>query len=197
MTFWGRMTFVIAMLVLTMNTVHASTNKDAIYRNFWLPNYHGQRLNYCALDRKDCGLAIANRYCHLMGYAYADQQTIDYNVGQTAFLSTNAHCRGWRCNGFKTIRCVSTMSHNPAKPYYYRSKRFVYPRFNHERVAWCYDGQKGCGQRAAVSFCRRLGYLASPRFVVEKKVAATKAIGNQKRCFGKHCRAFEYIDCYR
>ncbi|WP_019216512.1 hypothetical protein [Legionella tunisiensis] len=180
---------------------YASTSKDNFYRSFWLPTYHGERLNYCMLGGKICGMQLATRYCRIMGYAYANQQIIDYNVGLTNYMSTSpvcrAQCKGWRCNGFKTIRCVANMSHKPPKSYHYRLRRFVYPRYNNYRVDWCYDGQKGCGQRAAYSFCRRLGYLSVRRYAKQDNVAATKAIGNQKLCFGNACNGFAYINCYR
>ncbi len=184
-------------LTLFVIPLSISANSEKFYRSFWLPNYHGERLSYCALDGKECGLAIATRYCKMMGYARADQQIIDHNIGLSRYLSTKARCQGWRCNGFKTIRCVASIPHNPPKPYYYRFRHFVYPRFNNYRVAWCYDGQQGCGRQAAYSFCRRMGYLTTRRYSLQKQIAATKAIGNQKLCFGKECSGFEFIDCYR
>ncbi|KTD18890.1 hypothetical protein [Legionella jordanis] len=171
--------------------------KDNMYRNFWLPKYHGERLNYCSLDGKACGIKLAHRYCRLMGYEYADQAVIAHNVGLTNYLFCRARCKGWRCNGFKNIRCVAKVRHAPPKPYHYRYRRFVFPRFERYRVDWCYDGSRGCGRRAAFSFCRRMGYLNTRGYKIEKCIAATKAIGNQKLCFGVLCNAFEYIDCSR
>ena len=133
----------------------------------------------------------------MMGYTRADQHAIDHNVGLTHFLSSSGRCMGWSCNGFKIIRCVANLNHNPPKAYHYRYKKFVYPRFEHYRVAWCYDGRRGCGRRAAFSFCRRMGYLQASGYRIERAVAATKAIANQKLCFGKACNAFSVIMCYR
>lgn len=197
MTFFYRMLVVYALTLLMVGNISAAAHGDNYYRNFWLPTYHGERLNYCTLDGKECGLRLATRYCQMMGYAYADQQVIDYNVGLTNFIFSAAKCKGWRCNSFKTIRCVANMSHKPPRSYHYRLRRFVYPRYNNYRVDWCYDGQRGCGQKAAHSFCRRMGYLDSRRYAIQKHVAATKAIGNQKLCFGIQCNAFDYINCYR
>lgn len=195
MTFFSRIILGVLACLLLCNTSMAARNDD-YYRNFWMPKYHGKRLNYCTLDGK-CGLPVATKYCQLMGYARADQQIIDNNVGLTNYLFCNARCKGWQCNGFKTIRCVENMSHNPPKAYHYRLRRFVYPRFNNYRVAWCYDGHSGCGRRSAFSFCRRMGYKDVRNYKIQKCIAATKAIGNQKLCFGILCNAFEYIDCFR
>ncbi|WP_242604460.1 hypothetical protein [Legionella gresilensis] len=186
------------LLLLLMQSVYAVQRSQLFYRNFWQPYYHGQRLDYCMVGGVNCGLPVANRYCQMMGYARADQQRIAHNVGLTNYISCPKRCKGWRCNGFKTIRCVGYQLHKPPKAYHYRYRRFVYPRYNEYRVAWCYDGVRGCGRRAAYSFCRRMGYLKVSSFSIQKHVAATKAIGNQKLCFGKECcHAFTQITCFR
>lgn len=175
--------------------IHKSA-KNKIYRNFWLPMYHGERLNYCGLDNQECGMAVAKRYCRLMGYANAVQQLEDYNIGLTNILSSSAQCVGVHCNGFKTIKCIRKIAGKP-HPYHYSLRRFVYPRFNNYRVAWCYDGKNLCGRRAAYSFCRRMGYLKAQNFAKQERVAITKAIANQKLCIGKSCEGFSYIICAR
>lgn len=188
---------IIIILILTAwSFTHASTPSQVFHRSFWHPQYHGERLNYCTLDGQ-CGLKVATSYCQMMGYEKADQALIANNVGLTNYLHVKARCVGWRCNGFKTIRCMNVITHKPPKPYHYRLRRFVYPRFNNYRIDWCYDGKKGCGQRAAFSFCRRLGYMSVKRYTIEKNVPATQAIGNQKLCFGSQCNAFTKIDCFR
>ncbi|KTD29424.1 hypothetical protein [Legionella maceachernii] len=197
MAFLGRIVVVCALTLSVISNTYAANRSNYFYRNFWLPTYHGERLNYCTVDSKHCGLPVASRYCQMMGYLRADQQVIDYNVGLTNFISSSMRCKGWRCNGFKTIRCVADLTPIPPKPYHYRFRRFVYPRFEQFRVAWCYDGQRNCGRRAAFSFCRRMGYLRASRYALQQNIAATKAIGNQKLCFGHQCNAFAYITCYR
>lgn len=196
MAFIGRIGIFISMVVLFCSVGVAKQN-ETFHRNFWQPSYHGERLNYCLLDGKACGLAVATRYCQIMGYAKADQQIIANNVGLTNYLDFSGKCTGWRCNGFKTIRCSAKISHVPPREYHYRLRRFAYPRYNHYRVAWCYDGVRHCGKRVANSFCRRMGYMSARRFNIEKQVAATQAIGNQKLCFSKECNAFSEISCYR
>ncbi|MBA2710370.1 MAG: hypothetical protein H0U57_07260 [Tatlockia sp.] len=196
MSFLNRIIMICWVSWMTINPLQASSAHN-FYRNFWWPSYHGARLNYCSADPKACGLAVATRYCRMMGYQRADQQLIDYSVGLTHLIDSPSTCNGWRCNGFKTIRCVGNLTHKPAEPYHFRYREFVYPRYEHCRVAWCYDGKKGCGRRAAFSFCRRMGFLNTRRFAIDKSVAATKAIANQKLCFGNHCNAFKLIVCSR
>lgn len=188
---------ILLLAVLMWGSVLGAQRSEIFHRSFWQPYYHGQRLHYCTLDGKECGMPVATKYCQMMGYARADQQVIANNVGRSNYIATLAKCTGWRCNGFKTIRCTSTITHKPPKSYHYQLRRFVFPRYNHYRVDWCYDGQHQCGRRVAYSFCRRMGYMQARNFTVQKNVAATQAIGNQKICFGKQCNAFGEINCYR
>lgn len=189
--------------MLFHSSLQAKGQSSAAYRNFWQPYYHGERLNYCSFDGKICGLKLAHFYCQKMGYERADQEIIAHNVGLTRFLNLpnqcpqNKLCRGWQCNGFKTIRCTGSIRHTPPKYYHYSKRHFVLPRYNFYRVAYCYDGEKGCGLRAAYSFCRRLGYMRAIGYKKAEQVAATQAIGNQKLCFGSLCTAFEEINCAR
>ncbi len=68
---------------------------------------------------------------------------------------------------------------------------------NHYRVDWCLKQGKKCGQPAAFSFCRRLGYTKEKSFSKEVALAATKTIGTQELCFDKPCTGFKEITCYR
>ena len=184
------------MIFLSLQAT-AAEKQQQFFRDFWNPTFHTQRLNYCSPDGKECGLPVANKYCSMMGYERADKASIDYNIGLTNYLLSGAKCKGWRCNGFKLITCVGSFSHQSQKNYYYRSQRFVFPRFNHYRIDWCYENGRGCGKRAAYSFCRRMGYMNAQYFKKQDDVAATKALGNQKLCFGDECRGFDSITCYR
>lgn len=178
---------------------HAAAPKEhnKAYRTFWHPTYLGQRLDYCTSDGKACGKEVANRFCRLLGYDYASQNTIAHNVGLTNYFGTRARCVGWRCNGFMNINCATGLSHLPPKPYHYREKRFYHPRYNNYRIDYCYERNSGCGLRAANSFCSRMGFIQSKRFVKEVAVSATKSIGSQELCFGNVCNSFASIVCYR
>lgn len=187
---------ILMAFVIFFSTQLMAAPENVEYRNYWQPTYHGERLAYCNVQGQ-CGMDVANCYCQLMGYQRADQQVIADNVGLTHFISSPMRCRGWRCNGFKTIRCMSVVNHIPPKAAYYSLRSYTAPRYNHYRVDWCYDGKKDCGRRAAHSFCRRLGYVGQKGFVIEEAVAATQAIGNQKLCFGPSCKGYKEITCYR
>lgn len=188
--------FIIVLFIVLINPANSKNQQD-FSRDLWNPTYNAQRLNYCSLDGKQCGLSLAHCYCKVLGYEKANKAIIDYNVGLTNFFLSKAQCQGWSCNGFKLITCKSRFHHTPPKAYYYRQQRFAFPRFGHFRIDWCYENGKGCGQRAAYSFCRRMGYMRAIEYGKEERTGATKAIGNQRLCFGRQCRSFSYITCYR
>ena len=172
------------------------------YRNIWNPIYHGKLLNYCAVDQKECGLQLATHYCRLLGYDHADRAIIAYNTGCSNYIINlpvrlHARCCGAHCNSFKLIRCVNFFQHQHNALYYNRVRSFVYPRFNHQRIDWCYDGDAGCGYKAAFSFCRRMGYMQTKYYKIDNNINLTIAIGNQKLCVGTKCRGFTKIDCFR
>lgn len=197
MALFRHLTIVLLFATSMLGQAKTDNHQQNFYRNFWSPTYHIQRLNYCTLDGKQCGLAVASQYCKMLGYEKASEEIIDYNVGLTNYFLIRAQCKGWNCNGFTLITCVGNFPHKPAKDYYYRLKRFVFPRFGHYRVDWCYENGQGCGQHAAHSFCRRMGFMNAHEYKKQEHVSATKAIGNHKLCFGKTCDGFSSITCYR
>ena len=183
-------------VIFTIAVTYAKTDNSAFSHDFWLPYYHKQRLSYCLQDHQTCGLAVANLYCQKLGYARAEKATIDHNIGMASYLNQKQGCLGWHCSGFKLIRCIAHARHEPKRNYYYRYKKFVLPRLNHYRVAWCYQNGKECGRRAAKAFCRHMGYEKTTQFQAEAHLGATKAIGNQELCFND-CKGFANIVCYR
>lgn len=197
MAVFTRIFIILLLTLLSSGHVWAGNKQQEMTRIFWSPKFHQARLSYCTSDHKKCGLALANEYCCLMGYKKAVHEVIDNNIGLANYFDVREQCQGWKCNGFKLIRCAKYITHRPPNAYYYRSEQFNYPRFNHYRVAWCYKKSTQCGRKAAHSFCRRMGFTKEHGFEQEKSVNATKNIGDQKLCFGNTCNAFKYIRCYR
>jgi hypothetical protein len=173
-----------------------SLNNPGVSRNFWYPNYHGKRLDYCSVQGK-CGEFVADQYCKLLGYQKATQVIKDYNVGYTNLIRSRAECQGWQCYGFKLIACIGNINKRPIPDYDYRLHKYTHPRMNHYRIAWCYKEHSGCGHRAASSFCRRMGYRIAKSFKKELNVPATQSLGEQKLCFGSECNGFASVTCYR
>lgn len=185
----------LGILLCGFSTAYA-TNSALYYHNYWLPKFDHQALSYCLSDLKTCGKLVADRYCHSLGYKNSVKSTIAHNIGKANFLDKKSYCLGWKCAGFKVIRCEGAAIHQPPRNYYYRFKKFVVPRWQHYRVDWCYQPAKDCGKRAASAFCRRMGYETASGFLAEDHLAATKTLGNQQLCF-KNCKGFSSIVCYR
>ncbi len=188
---------VVFSLFAMINLSYSSDLNQTFHRNFWSPTYHGQRLNYCAIDGKTCGTPVANEFCKLLGYKLATKALIEHNVGLTNYVLSRAQCQGFTCDGFKLINCSGKFKKKPVKNYYYREHRFAVPRFDQYRIDWCYEEGRGCGKKSATSFCKRMGYIKAKHYEQDFKVPATKALGNQKLCFGQSCSGFSTITCYR
>jgi hypothetical protein len=194
--FFYRIIYTTVFLGITSLLFAADLNTNTS-RSFWHPLYLGKRLDYCAIDGKVCGQDVASRFCQILGYDKALKNKIAYNVGLTRHIDSNKVCKGWRCNGFMVISCALKLSHTPPKAYAYREKKFPFPRYAHSRVDWCYTQKHECGHRAALSFCRRMGFVSAKSFAKESNINATRAIGSQELCFGPECNAFQYITCFR
>lgn len=183
-------------LLFCFNVVFAQVVSNNAFNNYWHPLYHGQRLGYCNLDGTVCGKPVADKYCQILGYKSSSAQVKAPNVGLTHFLDTRAECKGWQCDGFINITCVTPLSHSPAQSYYYREKSFYYPRYANYPVDWCYINSQHCGKKAAQSFCRRIGYMEAKAFFKESAIATSRTLGSEELCFGQ-CQGFKKIVCSR
>lgn len=192
-----RIGIVLLSIFLPFGIAYANADANTFYRTFWSPLHEGQPLDYCAAGGNPCGRKVAKHFCQLMGYQDVDRHVKALNVGLTHRLGAPEECKGWQCNGFMLIRCKAKIVYNSPPSYTYRTQRFVYPRYDNYRVAWCYSKEKQCGHRPAFSFCRRMGYAREQKFEREKAVPATRALGSHELCFGGACDAFKSITCER
>ncbi len=191
-----------SLCLISIGGPYASDNKLAYYHDFWSPRYHGELLNYCFYHKSKCGLEVANRYCKIMGYEKATKASITNNVGLANYIDVcqncnKTQCKGWDCNGFKVIRCKDSFKHTPTFAYHFRKRDFVFPRLANFRLDWCHEDGKNCGKQVADSFCRMMGYMQSSAYDIDNNVYASREIANGKLCFGKSCRGFSKITCYR
>ena len=177
--------------------LHAEDTSNTYFRTYWNPVMLGKPLAYCETPNSNCGKPVADAYCKTMGFNSAYEIRKAHNVGQSNYYAMRKTCVGWKCDGFKFIRCKGETPHDTPESYHYRLHKFAYPRYNKYRVDWCYEDNTGCGKRAADSFCRHVGYSEAKSFTKDDKVRATKAIGNQALCFGNECQGYSSIDCYR
>ena len=173
---------------------HTSVSGNLYSRAFWTPIVHGQRLDYCNSSSHVCGMPIANRFCKIMGYESAFNSSIDYNVGYTRHIDNAAICTGWRCHGWKVIRCKSRFQKKITPT---RAHIFNFPRMYWARVDYCYTKNHGCGQMAAYAFCRSMSYDHVLSFKKQANALSTCTLGEQRRCFGFKCNGFAQITCTR
>jgi len=191
-----RLVFLLLGLMMT-HTVSAGMNSHTYYRTFWNPLLDDVRLAWCLDGGKTCGKATANRYCQMMGYERSVNSLVANDIGESRYLATGRVCKGWECDGFKKIKCVKSLQHSAQKEYYYRKQTFYFPRFEHERLAWCYSNGRSCGEKVAYSFCRRMGYMRTVGYKKQLHVFATEELGSNKLCYGENCTGFSSISCYR
>lgn len=192
----------VCLVLIFLKNGYATDDKLAYYHDFWSPRYHGELLNYCFYRTSGCGIEVASKYCKIMGYEKATKAYIANNVGLANYIDgcpkcKKTQCKGWDCNGFKVIRCKNKIQHTPPYAYYFRKRDFVFPRFENFRLAWCYENDSNCGKKVANSFCRMMGYMQATDYTIDNQVYASREIGNGKLCFGKSCRGFSKITCYR
>jgi hypothetical protein len=192
----GLCLFLIGALCFT-GVVFAKKSKEDYHRSFWYPNYHGERLAYCNKDETQCGKIIADAYCKTLEYAEVDDYRIAHHVGRTHYFDNQGECTGWKCDGFLFINCRGHFNEMPHPTYQYRMRKFVYPRYENDRVDWCYKEKIACGKRAAYSFCRRMGYTAAENFKRDDEVLSAKTLGDHVLCYGKTCKGFQHITCRR
>ncbi len=198
--FLKRCLFVLGCLCLICSHANAKSGQpqsENYYRTFWEPQYRGKLLDYCLSDNKTCGREVADGYCQAMGYDKSTKHIKAYDVGMTHYFAACIGCKAWNCKAFKQITCVARHLHQPIRPYYFRARQFNYPRMNHYRIDWCYKSGKECGKRAALSFCRRMGYSKASDYQKDTHIGATRTLGNQRLCFGEQCNGFKSITCYR
>lgn len=179
------------------NVLHAENTSKIFYRTFWNPILLTKPLAYCEAPKTNCGAPTADQYCKSMGYLRSTAFKKAHNVGESNYIAARKTCIGWDCDSFMFIRCEGEIAHDKPESYHYRLRQYAFPRYNHYRIDWCYQGKQGCGQKAADSFCRREGYMEARSFQIDEKANATKALGNQALCFGKQCHGFSSIECYR
>lgn len=192
-----RLILTLIILLCGANTVFAKVSQENYHRSFWYPGYHGERLAYCNKSETKCGRPIADAYCKTLNYAEVEDYRVEHHVGRVHYFDNEGECTGWKCDGFLFINCRGQFEKTPHLAYQYRKREFVYPRFEHHRVDWCYKEKKLCGKRAAYSFCRRMGYSDASVFEKDHKIAATKTLGDHVLCYGKHCIGFKRITCRR
>ena len=102
-----RLFAVIIAIVCSIGVLHAEQDDLSYYNDFWNPQYHKKLLSYCMLYSDECGDAVADKFCKILGYKSSSKSIIAHNVGLASYLDAckkcSTVCKGWNCDGFKLI----------------------------------------------------------------------------------------------
>lgn len=177
--------------------IYVTEPEASVYRTYWLPSFHKERLNYCNEDKSKCGKKIAHQYCNLLGYHHCDKFKKAAHLGLTHYISGKNSCQGWACSGFEWIKCAGKRTYQSPPPSAYTEALFASPHWHHFNLSYCFEKSKGCGKKAAHAFCRWQAFRKVKTFQKATLALASKHIGDSSLCFGRHCPSFEYIICQR
>lgn len=101
----------------------------------------------------------------------------------------------------RSLALASAMprSEVPTDPGQDEEKIYRKPRWNDQRLDWCFLWGKDCGQPAADHFCRRRRFTGARDFRAEPNVGTyepTRGAGSNQVCNQPFCTGFEYITCF-
>lgn len=163
---------------------------------------------------KGCGEEAANAFCQMSGYEKAESYEKDAGITDvTIYLQQMKLNPNPTRDAFKVIVC-SRSDNNPPPAVLPPavSETWRYPRVSGIRMDWCsaYDGRVGgppnnpdaylaCGQPAADSFCRSVGYQSAGRFEKDEQIE-DETIFIAQSALNTHSPkrdAFLYITCVK
>lgn len=96
-------TFVIA----TVLAVAVPSLAEASVRNYFAPEWEGQRLDACLADARSCGKAVADAFCKSQGFETAILFQRE-PAQSTRKLDSVSMCEGGSCLSFRQIKCHTT-----------------------------------------------------------------------------------------
>jgi len=79
-----------------------------------------------------------------------------------------------------------------------QNETFADPTWNGQRIDWCLTWGSGCGEPAAVEFCKRSGYAKASEWQVAEDIGATTStlvLGSAQVCSDASCDGFASITC--
>lgn len=92
-----------ALLVLCAACVNPAA---AAVRNYFAPEWQGERLDACMTGSSGCGKPTADAFCRIQGF---DNAILFQREPQarTRVLNSPAHCTGAACMSFRQIKCFT------------------------------------------------------------------------------------------
>ena len=190
----------------------SSSLAEAETKTFDSPKFSGNRLDWCVNWGTGCGQDAATAWCKTEGFdvAVASEQAPDIGAATpTKLIATGEVCDQSYCDGFTSISCATVVAPPPepveaspetappvgAAPAVENTEEtFKNPLFNNTRLNWCFDGNSGCGKKAAEAWCARQEFSTASNFKYVSGVKPTIEIGTGKTS-KTAAKSFSRITC--
>lgn len=205
---------VVALSALWLSTGLA----EAENKTFENPMIGTNRLDWCADWGKGCGADAATAWCKTNAYDHsvAVQQATDIGASApTKLIATGEVCDQSYCDGFTSVTCATaelptapppTTPEAPAAdadvpaaaPVVAKTADEMFKNPMHEgvRLNWCFDGQSGCGEKAAEAWCAQQGFSTAKDFKYVSGVKPTIQIGSGETT-KKGAKGFSRVTCLK
>ncbi len=209
-----RVVFVMSALGLSTGLAEAET------KTFENPMIGANRLDWCVDWGKGCGQEAATAWCKSNAYDHsvAGKQAPDIGASSpTKLIATGEVCDQSYCDGFTSITCATAdlpaeppAEAQPAMPETSaaveeattpapvtaetKSEFFKSPTHEEVRLNWCFDGNSGCGKKAAEAWCAQQGFSSAKDFKYVSGIKPTIQIGTGKTT-KKASKAFSRVTC--
>jgi hypothetical protein len=187
-------------------------------KTFENPMIGTNRLDWCMDWGKGCGADAATAWCKTNAYDHsvAVQQAPDIGVSApTKLIATGEVCDQSYCDGFASITCATpelpvvvapVTPESPAADVDVpaaapvvaetASEMFKNPAQDGVRLNWCFDGEAGCGKKAAEAWCAQQGFSGAKDFKYVSAIKPTMQIGSGKTN-KKASKAFSRVTCVK
>jgi hypothetical protein len=191
---------------------------EAENKTFENPMIGTNRLDWCADWGKGCGAEAATVWCKTNSYDHSVnvQQAPDIGASApTKLIATGEVCDQSYCDGFSSITCapadlpVVATPTTPEAPAAEAavpapapqvaetaSEMFKNPMHEGSRLNWCFDGDSGCGKKAAEAWCTKQGFSTAKDFKYVSAIKPTIQIGSG-RTNKKAGKAFSRVTCVK
>lgn len=190
---------------------------EAENKTFENPMVGTNRLDWCSDWGKGCGADAATAWCKTNAYDHSVgvQQAPDIGASApTKLIATGEVCDQSYCDGFASITCA-TAELPPAAPATPESPAadvdvpaaapvvaetssefFKNPTHEDVRLNWCFEGDGGCGKKAAEAWCAQQGFSGAKDFKYVSGIKPTVQIGTGKTN-KKASKAFSRVTCVK
>lgn len=207
-----RAIFALLALCLSSGLVEAET------KTFDNPMIGTNRLDWCVNWGTGCGADAATAWCKSKAYdrSVDVKQAPDIGASSpTKLIATGEVCDQSYCDGFTSITCVTAELPAVAAPTTPEapaadagvpaaapvvaetaSKMFKNPMHEDVRLNWCFDGDGGCGKKAAEAWCAQQGFSTAKDFKYVSAIKPTIQIGTGKTN-KKAGKAFSRVTCVK